>query len=140
MRVRAILAVGIALLAAPSSAADTLLQTVDLTDQGWSAEGGEAKLFRVTGVTTGRCKIEVVHYGETGRTTYRFLFSANLNFAAKREYRYPEPIASMKKVTMKRTSEALLSDPAWRQMLTEDYATYRAFFDPAKLAACAARK
>ncbi len=131
---------GLFLVGERASAADTLLQTVDLTDQGWSTEGGEAKLFRVTNSRTGNCKIEAVHYGETGRTTYRFVFSDRLNYAARREYAYPEPIYLMKKVKMKLVSEVLLGSPEGKQLLSEEFLTYRAFFDPARLAACAGRK
>ena len=139
-RMRTAIVAGLALFATPASAADVLLQTVDLIDQGWSAEGGEVKLFRVTKMTTGNCKIEAVHYGETGRTTYRFIFSQRLNFAAKREYRYPESIATMKKVEMKLVSEILLNSELGKEMLPMDFDTYKAFFDPAMLAACSSRK
>jgi hypothetical protein len=134
----AAVAPGLLALAQPALADDTLLQTVDLADQGWSTDGGEAQLFRLAKTRTGNCKIEAIHYGESGRTTYRFVFSDKLNYAARREYRYAKPYYLMEKFEMKLVREVLLSSREGKRMLPEEFATYRAFFDHARLAECSA--
>ncbi|MGE3692749.1 MAG: hypothetical protein AB7F98_15350 [Novosphingobium sp.] len=135
---RVFLALSLGLLAPQTAnAATALLQTVDLTDQGLSAEGGEAKLFRLTGTSLGRCKIEAVHFGEMGRTTYRFIFDARLRYAAMREYRYAEPLSASSNVRMRVAREVLLTSAEGGRTLPGEWATYKGYFDAAKLARCA---
>lgn len=117
-------------------AAETTLQVVDLTDKGLSTEGGEARLFRMTNSTLGACKIEVVHYGEMGRITYRFIFDRALRYAALREYSYAEHVATSSRMKMTLRREVLLASPEGSRELLGSYAEYRGFFDPRKLAQC----
>lgn len=123
-------------LATPALAADRVLQVVDISDKGMSTEGGEAKLFRLVNSRLGACKIEVVHFGEMGRTTLRFLFDSRLRFAARREYSYNGHIASITNLRMTLRREVNLSSPEGARELPAAYAEYRALFDPAKLAQC----
>ena len=122
--------------ASAAMAADITLQVVDLTDKGLSTEGGEAKLFRMTNSTAGACKIEVVHYGEMGRITYRFIFDRALRFAARREYSYAEHVAVSSRMKMTLRREVLLASPEGSRELTTAYVESRAFFDSRKLAQC----
>lgn len=130
------LAAPLLLIAGTAHAADPVLQVVDLSEKGMSSEGGEAKLFRLTNSRLGACKIEVVHFGEMGRTTLRFLFDRQLRFAARREYSYSGHIASTPDPVMTLRSEANLSSPGAAGELRLAYAEYRAMFDPAKLSRC----
>jgi hypothetical protein len=121
----------------PALAKAVPLETVDLNDRSMSTEGGLAKLFRLTNSAAGRCKIEVIHYGEMGQTTYRFTFSAKLNYAALREYAYVEPL-NARGMTLRR--EVLLSSREGKRLLPAEFSFYKALFAPAKLAQCAGRK
>jgi hypothetical protein len=112
------------------------LQTVDLSDKGMSTEGGEAKLLRVTSGKSSYCRIDVVHYGETGKTTYGFAFNPRLFSAAKREYRYAEPIYTNPNVKVARTEVMTLKTPTGAKTLPTAFQEYRAFFEPRKLARC----
>jgi hypothetical protein len=122
----------------PAFARATLLQTVDLNDRGMSTEGGLANLFRLANSGSGHCKIEVVHYGETGQTTYRFIFSSKLNHAARREYRYDNPIYAPHRVRMRLTEEEHLTSRKGKESLPRDFSLYRSMFDPAQIARCSA--
>jgi hypothetical protein len=130
------LALSLLLAAAPALAADATLQVVDLTDRGLSTEGGEARLFRMTNSSLGSCKIEVVHYGEMGRITYRFIFDQELRYAALREYSYAEHVAVSSRMKMTLRREVLLSSQEGRRELPAAYAENRSFFDSRKLALC----
>ena len=129
-------ALSLMLAATPALAADSALQVVDLSERGLSTEGGEARLFRMTNSRLGSCKIEVVHYGEMGRTTYRFIFDRELRYAALREYSYAEHVASLSPMKMTLRREVLLASPEGRRELPASYAENRAFFDSRKLALC----
>lgn len=122
-----------------AQAATTLLQKVDLTDLGLSAEGGEAKLFRMTGSPLGRCKIETVHFGETGRTTYRFIFDARLRYAAMREYGYGAPLGTSPNVRMTLRREVLLVSAEGARTLPGEWAEAKGYFQARNLAACSGR-
>ena len=132
-------ALGLALYPQSASAAAVLLQAVNLTDQNMSTEGGEATLFRLTNQKPVRCKIEVVHYGETGRTTYRFIFADKLHYAARREFSYPRPIYEMRRLRMSLKRELLLASPEGTSVLPGDFQTYKAFFKSAKLRQCSGK-
>lgn len=134
------MAAPLSLLPQAAQAGTILLQTVDLTDKGLSTEGGEAKLFRLTGSSLGRCKIEAVHYGEMGRTTMRFIFDGRLRYAAMREYHYPGPFASNRNGRIRLIREVLLSSAEGARTLPGDWVTYKGYFDAAKLAQCAGRQ
>lgn len=133
---KAALAAPIIALAAPALAADQVLQVVDLSDKGFSTEGGEAKLFRLVNSRLGACKIEVVHYGETGRTALRFIFDRRLRFAARREYGYNGHIATTSnlKVTLRR--EINLASAEGAREFPAAYAESRGHFDASRLAQC----
>jgi hypothetical protein len=130
------LALPLLLLAAPSLAIDSTLQVVDLSEKGMSTEGGEARLLRMANSNLGSCKIEVVHYGEMGRTTYRFMFDRALRYAARREYSYAEHFAASSRSKMTLRREVLLSSQEGARELPIAYVEYRGFFDPRKLALC----
>ena len=117
----------------------TVLQTVDLTDMNMSTEGGEARLYRANGVKHGRCKIAVVHYGESGKMTYVFEFDSKLYAAEAREYRYESPIyvnPNAKSILSRRNT---LASRKGRETLPKDFDTYRALFDARRLARCLGR-
>jgi hypothetical protein len=130
------LALPLLMSATPALAADATLQVVDLTDRGLSTEGGEARLLRMTNSSLGSCKIEVVHYGEMGRTTYRFIFDRELRYAALREYSYAEHVAVSSRMKMTLRREVLLSSQEGLRELPATYAEYRGFFDSRKLVLC----
>ena len=130
------LALPLLIAAGQAGAADITLQVVDLSDKGMSTEGGEARLMRMTNSSLGACKIEVVHYGEMGRTTFRFIFGRDLRYAARRVYSYAEHVASSSRMKMTLQSEVLLSSQEGARQLPLAYAEYRGFFDSRKLAQC----
>ena len=114
-----------------------LVQTVDLSEMDMSSEGGEAKLFRLTNSGLGRCKIEAVHYGEMGRTTYRFIFDSELRYAAMREYAYAQPIATSPNVRMTLRREVLLASSEGAQSLPGEFSAYKGYFESRNLVQCA---
>ena len=134
------LAVICSLLASQAALArPVMLQTVDLSDTDMSAEGGEAKLLRMNARTGSICRIEVVHFGETGKMTYRFDFGSRLEAAVMQEIRYAVPlsIAPEAKVVSRRTVTLAESDGA--RSLPQQYRTYRAMFLRRHLARCTVR-
>jgi hypothetical protein len=117
----------------------TRLQTVDLSDRNMSAEGGEARLYRVTDAIGRHCRIEAVHFGETGRATYVFDFASKLNAAERREYRYDAPIHVNPNARQSLTESITLASPEGRKQLETDFEEYRSFFDPLQLSKCGGR-
>ncbi len=134
-RVFAALALAIS-VAAPATAKSIVLQTVNLNDREMSTEGGEATLYRVTSAKGAYCRIEAIHYGETGKAVLGFAFNPRLFSAVMRQYRYNLPIywdgggkvASVHTVTLE-TKEGAAHLPA-------DFKEYLTFFDGRQLAKC----
>lgn len=130
-------AIGSALLLTDVAVAQqAVIQIVDLTEMGMSTEGGEATLYRVKDVKPPLCKIDVIHYGETGRSILEFEFGTKLLAAEAREYRYKTPLyvdPKAKPVLIKRTT---LTRGEGRQSLPKEFETYKALFDERQLAQC----
>lgn len=127
-------------LAAPAVAASelTLLQSVDVSETMPSTDGGVAELYRVSGslAQRGRCRIEAVHYGESGRMEYRFEFGPDLNHAESRDYDYNLPYymeggGQVASVTIESMSDG--DAGKFRELFPE----YKAVFDAAELRKCA---
>ncbi|MCL6739654.1 hypothetical protein LZ518_00655 [Sphingomonas sp. RB56-2] len=132
-------AVGLALLTAGTAAAQqTVIQVVDLAEKGLSTEGGEATLYRVKNSNPKLCKIDVIQFGEEGRSILEFEFRSKLLAAEAREYRYKVPIAVDPKAKPKLTKKTTMADRAGRESLQKEFETYKALFDPADLAKCLA--
>lgn len=120
-------------------AQQAVLQIVDLTELGMSTEGGEATLYRVKYARPTVCKIDVIHYGETGRSILEFEFGSKLLAAEAREYRYEVPLAvnpNAKPVLSKKIS---MKSREGRQSLSKEFETYKSLFDASHLAKCAGR-
>lgn len=117
-------------------AKNTVLQTVDLTDMGLSAEGGEAKLYRMGDPKNGKCRIEAVHFGEMGKVVYSFNFGSTLRYAALREFRYSKPLMMGQKAKMILAREVTLQSAEGAKILPKEFETFKAFFDVAILAGC----
>jgi hypothetical protein len=117
-----------------TSAKPVLLQTVDIW--GMSTEGGEGKLYRATKPALAPCRIDVLLYGEMGRTGWSFTFGSRLLSATRTNYSYNRPfymkgggrVASTHSITMRRETN--------RKQLMTDFAEFKALFDPRKLAQC----
>jgi hypothetical protein len=133
-------ALGLIIVAAkPSFARSVTLQTVDLNDKNMSAQGGEAKLYRVITARSAYCRIEAIHYGETGKAVYGFAFNPRLISAARREYRYDPPDFTAPKLKVRLADVQTLRTKKGSATLPADFEEYRSFFDPRQLAKCSAR-
>ena len=117
-----------------ASARRHLLQTVDLN--GMSTEGGEAELYLSAGPLRGLCTIEVVHYGETGKTSYTFTFQQHLIDAIKLEFEYSAPIYENPDFKTKLARTTILRSKLGRQTLPRDFEDYKARFRKSALAKC----
>lgn len=113
-----------------------VIQIVDLTERGMSAEGGEATLYRVKYAKPTICKIDVIHYGETGRSILEFEFGSKLLAAEAREYRYEEPLALNPKAKPVLSKKVKLESREGRQSLPKEFETYKSLFDASHLAIC----
>jgi len=122
--------------AAPCKAKSVTLQTVDLIDKGMSTEGGVATLYRVSGGKSAYCRIEAIHYGESGKTIYGFAFNARLFSAVRREYRYDQPITVDAPSKQRLTSTETLETAEGSTTLPANFREYRAFFDARMMASC----
>ena len=132
-------AIGSALLITGAAVAQmTVIQVVDLSDKGLSTEGGEATLYRVKNSNPKLCKIDVIHYGEEGRSILEFEFGTKLRAAEAREYRYKVPLAVDPKAKPKLTKKTTMASRAGRESLQKEFETYKALFDPDDLAKCLA--
>lgn len=130
-------AAGAALLLAGSAVAKmTVLQIVDLTEAGMSTEGGEATLYRDNDAVGLVCKIEAIHYGETGRSILVFEFGSRLMTAEATEYRYKTPISVNPKAKLILNKKTTLSSREGREFLTKEFETYKSLFDAGNLAKC----
>ena len=138
MKVHWLVAVSCATLSAEAGVANsTLRQSVDLTDLGLSAEGGEARLYRVERRGVRYCRIEAVHYGETGKATLSFDFGATLLAAAKRDYGYASPLSVNARVKVRLVSELTLGSRSGRKELEADLIEYKSYFPTREIAQCA---
>jgi hypothetical protein len=116
-----------------------VLQTVDLTDKEMSAEGGEATLYRITTAKGAYCRIEAIHYGETGKAVYGFAFNPRLFSAVKREYAYDPPDFTAPNLKVRLARTETLKTKVGAATLPSDFKEYRSFFDPRQLAKCSRR-
>ena len=124
------------LLTDVANAQMAVMQIVDLTETGMSTEGGEATLYRVKYAKPSVCKIDVIHYGETGRSILEFEFGSKLLAAQVREYRYKTPLnvnPKSKPILRKKTT---LASRDGRQLLSKEFKTYKSLFDARHLAKC----
>ena len=129
--------VGSALLLAEAAVAKmTVLQIVDLTEAGMSTEGGEATLYRDNDAVGVVCKIEAIHYGETGRSILVFEFGSKLITAEANEYRYKTPLSVNPKAKLILSKKTTLSSRQGRESLTKEFETYKSLFDANNLAKC----
>ena len=127
----------IALVSANIAVAKTTrLQTVDLTDRQLSLEGGEARLYLVSEAKRQFCRIEVIHFGETGKAIYVFDFAAKLFGAERREYHYSGSIYRDSNVEAILTERTTLASRKGRTMLTKEFEEKKSFFDARQLANC----
>jgi hypothetical protein len=127
--------VGSALLLAEAAVAKmTVLQIVDLTELGMSTEGGEATLYRDN--DTLDCRIEAIHYGETGRSILVFAFGSKLISAEATEYRYKTPLNVDPKAKLILAKKTNLESRAGRETLPTQFETYKSLFDAGNLAKC----
>lgn len=113
------------------------LQTVNLNDRQMSTEGGEARLYRVKDAGRTFCRIEAIHYGETGKAIYVFDFGAKLFAAERREYRYDLPNYMDPGAKQTLTARTTLASREGRDSLPKDFAEYQSFFDARRLVRCA---
>ena len=125
-----------ALASAPCSATSVTLQTVDLTDKGLSLEGGETTLYRVTNGRKVHCRIEAIHYGESGKSIYGFAFNPRLFSAVRREYRYNQAIYVNAPLKQWLASTDTLNTKEGSVTLPAAFREYRAYFDARILANC----
>jgi len=131
-------AVGSALLVTDIAVAQmAILQIVDLTDRAMSTEGGEATLYRVKFTKPTVCKIDVIHYGKTGRSILEFEFGSKLLAAEAREYHYDKPLTENPKAKAVLSKKITLVSREGRQSLPKEFETYKALFDANNLAKCA---
>jgi len=115
---------------APSSAKPVVLQSVIVWE---STEGGEVKLQRIG---PSNCRIDATHYGEGGKTTYRFEFGSRLRSAVKVEVDYEVPIyirPDAKVVGVRRTT---LRSANGRKALLESFDWHKSQFSPRDVASC----
>ena len=132
-------AIGSALLMTGVAVAQmTVIQVIDLAEKGMSTEGGEATLYRVKNSNPKLCKIDVIHYGEEGRSILEFEFGTKLTAAEAREYRYKVPIAVDPKAKPKLIKKTTMASRAGREALQKEFETYKSLFDPVDLAKCRA--
>ena len=124
------------LIAAAAVAQQTVIQVIDLTEKGMSTEGGEATLYRVKNSRPTICKIDVIHYGETGRSILEFEFGAKLNAAESREYHYKVPLAEDPKAKPKLTKTVTMVTQEGRETLQKEFETYKSLFAASDLEKC----
>lgn len=119
-----------------ASAKTTRLQTVNITERQLSLEGGEAILYRVDDGKRRFCRIEVIHYGETGKAIYVFDFAAKLFGSERREYHYSASIYDGSNYEAILTERTTLASRNGRKTLPNDFVESKAFFDARQLAKC----
>jgi hypothetical protein len=126
----------ISLATEPCAAKSVTLQTVDLNDKAMSTEGGEATLYRVSTGKSVYCRIEAIHYGETGKAIYGFAFNPRLFSAVRREYDYEQPIYIDPGARQTLTSTETLETKEGSATLPAAFREYRSFFDARNLSRC----
>ena len=119
-------------------AKSTLLQTADLNDKNMSTEGGYAKLISVITSKGSWCRIEAIHYGEGGKTTYTFTFGSKLYTAEVKEYDYDHPIYMDPDVQIVRSRITNLQSGDGRRDLPKRFNEYKSFFSGSEIARCTA--
>lgn len=130
-------AIACALASAGAAAATTTLrQSVDLTELGLSIEGGEARLYRVERRGVRHCRIEAIHYGESGKATLFFDFGAKLLAAERRDYGYASPLSVNPAVKVRLVSMLTLNSRAGRKELEADLVEYKSYFPTREIAQC----
>src|SRR3954471_16733795 len=87
--VRSVLMLCAAAALGAASAKPILLQSIDIW--GMSTEGGEGKLYRATTPALAPCRMDVLLYGEMGKTGWSFTFGSRLLSATRTEYSYDRP-------------------------------------------------
>jgi hypothetical protein len=127
------------LSAASFAAKPVILQTVDLNDKNMSAQGGEAKLYRITTAKGSYCRIEAIHYGETGKALYGFAFNRRLFSAVRREYHYDPADFTAPNLKIELADTQTLETKKGSATLPTAFKEYRSFFDPRQLARCSRR-
>ena len=130
---------GISLATGPCAAKSVTLQTVDLNDKDMSAEGGEATLYRVSIGKSVYCRIEAIHYGETGKAIYGFAFNPRLFSAVRREYQYEQPIYIDPGAKQTLTSTETLKTKEGSTTLPVAFREYRSFFEARNMSRCLRR-
>ncbi|WP_294124205.1 hypothetical protein [Sphingomonas sp.] len=124
------------LISGTAIAQQTVIQVIDLSEKGMSTEGGEATLYRVRNTRPTICKIDVIHYGETGRSILEFEFGAKLNAAEAREYRYKVPLAEDPHAKPKLIKAVTMATREGRETLQKEFETYKSFFSASDLEKC----
>ena len=128
--------ISVLLISAVAVAQQKVIQVIDLTEKGMSTEGGEATLYQVKNSRPTICKIDVIHYGETGRSILEFEFGAKLNAAEAREYHYKVPLAEDPKAQPKLTNRVTMTSWEGRETLQKEFETYKSFFAASDLEQC----
>lgn len=130
-------AVGSALLVTDTAEAKlVVVQIVDLTEMGMSTEGGEATLYRVQDTKPMVCKIEAIHYGESGKSILVFDFGSKLLAAEASEYRYKTPLNVNPKAKPILHRKVTLESREGRETLPTEFEKYKSLFDADHLAKC----
>lgn len=130
-------AIGSALLLTDVAVAQmAVLEIVDLTEAGMSGEGGEATLYRVKNARPTICKIDVIHYGEGGRSILEFEFGSKLLAAEAREYRYKTPPSENPRAKPVLRKRMVLASGEGRQLLPKEFERFRSLFSASQLAKC----
>ena len=127
---------GALLISGAGIAQQTVIQVIDLSEQGMSGEGGEATLYRVKNTRPTICKIDVIHYGETGRSILEFEFGTKLNAAESREYHYKVPLAEDPKAKPKLVNTVTMATREGRDALQKEFEKYKSLFAASDLEKC----
>ena len=120
-----------ALAARPKS---ILLQHIDIWEK--STEGGEGKLYRATQAALAPCRIDVLLYGEMGKTGWTFMFGPRLLTATRTDYHYNRPFYMKAGGRVTSTVSVTLRTAEERKQLQADFLEFKALFDPRKLTEC----
>lgn len=127
---------GALLISGAAIAQQTVIQVIDLSEKGMSGDAGEATLYRVKNTRPTVCKIDVIHYGETGRSILEFEFGTKLTAAQTREYRYKVPLAEDPKAKPKLVNTVTMATREGRDALQKEFETYKSLFAASDLEKC----
>ncbi len=111
-----------------------LLQHIDIWEK--STEGGEGKLYRATRAALAPCRIDVLLYGEMGKTGWTFTFGSRLLTAMRTDYDYNRPFYMKDGGRVTSTESVTLRTAEERKQLQADFLEFKVLFDPSKLAEC----